>query len=110
MAIRMRTLLVLVLAVSLSSQRVCAVTVRAHARSEARDINDVSDDGKPKGVSADASKQVLAVQDTLKDILASLVNEEKEETKSYGAYTEWCKSRRRVLRAPWRRRSASSRR
>mmetsp|Transcript_77277 Transcript_77277/g.202764 ORF Transcript_77277/g.202764 Transcript_77277/m.202764 type:complete len:744 (+) Transcript_77277:162-2393(+) len=54
------------------------------------------DDGKPKkggakvSISQGSSKQIIAVINTLNDILASIKNEEKEETKNFGEFSRWC--------------------
>jgi len=42
------------------------------------------------GVSQGSNQKIAMVTDTLKDILQSVVNEEKEETAIYGKYMKWC--------------------
>lgn len=62
---------------------------KARARSD-----DVVFEDKPlheKKVFANGpGKQILAVINTLNDILASIKNEEKEETKNFKAFMDWC--------------------
>jgi len=45
-----------------------------------------------KAVSDKSNKKINMVISTLKDILQSVVNEEKEETVMFGKYTSWCDS------------------
>lgn len=44
------------------------------------------------GVSAASNKKIKMVTETLKDILQSVVNEEKQETTLYSKYMGWCKT------------------
>jgi len=44
----------------------------------------------PSGVSGNSHKKIKMVTETLKDILQSVVNEEKQETTLFNKYMDWC--------------------
>lgn len=112
--------LFLIFLVALGSTSAEAVKVKAHAGAHSRqhgvrssDVKDaifddadsavdmdvyagvdMADSAQPKpakaSVSSSSSKQIVAVINTLDDILASINNEEKVETKNFAEFSKWC--------------------
>lgn len=58
----------------------------------AQDAAFISADPKYKSVSDQSNKKIGMVISTLKDILQSVVNEEKQETEMFDKYMKWCET------------------
>jgi len=64
----------------------------AFAKSDVAIEDSVNVAAPPAGVSKGSNQKIAAVTATLRDILQSVVNEEKQETAIYDKYMSWCKT------------------